>query len=197
VLPRPADWPEHLHVTGDWPLDPPDDWRPPRALLEFLRAGPPPVYVGVPGAAASLALGAVARCGLRAVLQDDGRLPAGLPLSPTVIRVDNVPQRWLFPRMAALVHAGDAASTAAGLRAGVPALVVAHGAPLAAWSHLLSARGFGLVAGPGASAARLAALLTQVLADAPLRDRLVRLSDVLEREHGIERAVAVIGEAVR
>lgn len=198
VLPRPADWPEHLHVTGDWPLQAPDDWRPPQALLDFLRAGPPPVYVSLPGAAASVALQAVAACGLRAVLQDEaGCLPAAWPLSSLVIRVDNVPQRWLFPRLAALLHAGDAASTAAGLRAGVPAVVVAHRAPLPAWGHLLPVHGLGLAAGPGANAARLAALLQQALADGPLRDRLARLSDLLEREKGVKRAVAVIGEAVR
>ena len=46
VLPRPADWPERIRVTGYWFADPPGGWEPPPDLLRFLNDGPPPVYVG-------------------------------------------------------------------------------------------------------------------------------------------------------
>ena len=46
VVPCPMDWPaEHL-MTGFWFLDPPPGWQPPTALVEFLTAGKPPVYIG-------------------------------------------------------------------------------------------------------------------------------------------------------
>ena len=38
--------------------------------------------------------------------------------------VDGVPFAWLFPRVAAVVHHGGAGTTSAGLRAGVPSVVV-------------------------------------------------------------------------
>ena len=47
VLARPADWPEAMHVTGYWFLDPLHDWRPPADIIvRFLDDGPPPVSVG-------------------------------------------------------------------------------------------------------------------------------------------------------
>ena len=46
VLPRPADWPERIHVTGYWFADVPNGWTAPPELVSFLERGPPPVYVG-------------------------------------------------------------------------------------------------------------------------------------------------------
>jgi sterol 3beta-glucosyltransferase len=37
---------DYIHVTGYWHLEPADDWTPPAALMWFLEAGPPPVYIG-------------------------------------------------------------------------------------------------------------------------------------------------------
>ncbi|MFN2285963.1 MAG: glycosyltransferase, partial [Anaerolineae bacterium] len=46
VLPPPSDWPDSVHVTGYWFLEPPTGWKPSEELVDFLQAGPPPVYIG-------------------------------------------------------------------------------------------------------------------------------------------------------
>ena len=46
VLPRPADWPAHIDVTGYWFLDTSTAAAPPPGLAAFLASGEPPVYVG-------------------------------------------------------------------------------------------------------------------------------------------------------
>ena len=46
VVPRPADWDASAVVTGYWFLEASPGWRPDPALVQFLQAGPPPVYVG-------------------------------------------------------------------------------------------------------------------------------------------------------
>jgi UDP:flavonoid glycosyltransferase YjiC (YdhE family) len=46
VVPRPADWPASVQMTGYWWPAPSPGWQPPDQLLDFLRAGPPPVFVG-------------------------------------------------------------------------------------------------------------------------------------------------------
>jgi len=203
VLSRPADWGEHLHVTGFWHLAAPGAWRPPAALLDFLRGGPPPLYLGLPGAAGTLALEAARLAGQRVVLDVSGGSvsPSGETLPETVMCVDDVPHGWLFPRVAALVHSGGAALAAAGLLAGVPALIVpgGHSASAAAWGRLLEARGLGPapLAPRALSPQLVATALHRLLTDQALHRRLSALSDLIAAEPGLTRAVQVIDDAVR
>ena len=46
------------------------------------------------------------------------------PEFPVILTIGDVPHEWLFPRMAAVVHAAGAGTTAAGLRAAVPAVPI-------------------------------------------------------------------------
>ncbi|GME63924.1 hypothetical protein C8J57DRAFT_1469696 [Neofusicoccum parvum] len=45
LVPKPLDWPSHIDVCGFFFRDPPN-YTPPPDLDAFLRAGPPPVYIG-------------------------------------------------------------------------------------------------------------------------------------------------------
>jgi sterol 3beta-glucosyltransferase len=152
--------------------------------------------VALPASQTELAVAALVQAGCRGVVVDDGHLPGGLALPSGVIRVDNVPQAWLCPRLAAFVHAGQAATTAAALRAGVPSLVMSTGRA-GAWGRLLAARGLGILVRRGTSAPQLAGHLRAMLADADLHRRLTALSDPLGAEDGVAGAVAIITEAVR
>jgi sterol 3beta-glucosyltransferase len=46
VVPVPPDYPAHGHVTGYWFLNGQTSRQTPIGLLDFIRAGPPPIYVG-------------------------------------------------------------------------------------------------------------------------------------------------------
>src|SRR5690606_33274641 len=46
VLPSPADWPPHHRTVGYWWPEPEPGREPDPRLVEFLDAGPPPVFVG-------------------------------------------------------------------------------------------------------------------------------------------------------
>ncbi|MFJ7243192.1 glycosyltransferase [Kitasatospora sp. NPDC098652] len=129
MLPRPADWPSWARVAGYWWPARPDGWQPPADLVDFLRAGPPPVFIGFGSMAvgegerlSGLVASAVERAGVRAVVQAGwAELDAR---SGDVLTIGDVPHDWLFPRTAAVVHHAGAGTTAAGLRAGVPAVAV-------------------------------------------------------------------------
>ena len=128
VVPRPADWPPNVHVTGYWWPARTPGWRPPDLLVDFLGAGPPPVFVGFGSMTGSherlndVVAAAVERAGVRAVVQSGW---AELETAgDDILLVGDVPHDWLFPRTAAVVHHAGAGTTAAGLRAGVPAVPV-------------------------------------------------------------------------
>jgi sterol 3beta-glucosyltransferase len=127
VVPRPADWGDNVVVTGYWFLDAAAEWSPPADLVDFLAAGPPPVYVGFGSmtprnteAMAELAVDALARAGQRGILAAGwgGLRSRGLPDS--VFQIEAIPHDWLFPRMAAAVHHGGAGTTGASLRPASP-----------------------------------------------------------------------------
>ena len=48
LLPQPADWPANAEVVGFCTLEASEriQYQPPAELVEFLAAGPPPVYIG-------------------------------------------------------------------------------------------------------------------------------------------------------
>ncbi len=121
VLPKPADWHPGLVMAGYWWPAMKPDWQPPTDLLDFLSDGtPPPVFVGFGSSAQidpAFILKATRRAGVRAVVQGvEGTL------GDDAIAVGSIPHEWLFPRMAAVVHHAGAGTTAAGFRAGVPAV---------------------------------------------------------------------------
>ena len=203
VIPRPADWGPDIHVTGYWFLDPAGDWTPPAALLAFLQAGPPPVYVGFgsmssrkPEETAGLILRALARAKQRAVILSGwgGLHAADVPES--VFMVDSVPFDWLFPRMAAVVHHGGAGTTSAGLRAGVPSIVVPFFGDQPFWGGRVAALGVGPKPIPRRklTVERLAGAIQTAVTDQAMRQRAADLGATIRAEDGVARAVAVVRE---
>ncbi|MBL8162874.1 MAG: glycosyltransferase family 1 protein [Anaerolineae bacterium] len=205
VIPKPADWGTNLHVTGYWFLDAGEDWSPPPALLDFLDAGPAPIYVGFgsmgsrkPKETTELVLGALRRTGQRAVLLSGwgGLHQADLP--PSVYMADSLPHAWLFPRMAAVVHHGGAGTTAAGLRAGVPSIITPFFADQPFWGQRVVDLGVGPQPIPRKvmTVERLAAALEQAVSDTSMRERAAALGAKIRAEDGIGAAVQVISQAL-
>jgi sterol 3beta-glucosyltransferase len=128
VVPRPADWPAAAYVTGYWWPARPPRWQPPDQLVDFLLAGPPPVFVGFGSMTPpherlhDVVSAAIKRAGVRGVVQS-GWAELGA-VGDDILIVGDLPHEWLFPRTAAVVHHAGAGTTGAGLRAGVPAVPV-------------------------------------------------------------------------
>ncbi len=201
VVPKPAEWDEHHHVTGYWFLDPPPDWQPPPELERFLEDGPPPVYVGFGSMShedlerqTRLALRTLELAGQRGVLSTGWGGITRLPASPTVFYVDDVPHSWLFPRMAAVVHHGGAGTTAESLRAGVPSIVSPFVVDQYAWAEQVARLGVGVRAAPikKLTAEKLAEAIRSTVHDTALRARASGLGEQIRAENGIACAVDVI-----
>ena len=201
VIPKPSDWDNNTHVTGYWFLDPADDWTPPAALMEFLQAGPPPVYVGFgsmssrkPEQTADLILQALVQAKQRAIILSGWGGLRIVDLPDTVFVIDSVPFSWLFPRVAAVVHHGGAGTTSAGLRAGVPSIVIPFFGDQPFWGQCIAELGVGPAPIPRKklTVERLAQAIERVVTDQTMRQRAAILGSKIQAEDGIARAVAVV-----
>lgn len=198
VVARPRDWRAGLDVAGYWwPYD--AEERLPTRLAEFLDAGPPPVFVGLgsatvpdPRQLGAEIVRALRAAGLRGVIQ---RGWAGLEASgDDMLTIDEVPHSLLFPRMAALVHHAGAGTTAAGLRAGVPAVPV----PIQFDEGFWAARLVGLGVAPGAvplrrlTADTLTSALVRATRDPGYRERARALGARIRSEDGVAPVVDAV-----
>jgi UDP:flavonoid glycosyltransferase YjiC (YdhE family) len=204
IIPRPADWGEHIHITGYWFLDTPT-YEPPADLMAFLEAGPPPVYVGFgsmpsqkPEQVASLVTQALQQVGQRGILfTGRGILGQGMAKHTSahnVFFLDSAPHDWLFPRVAAVIHHGGSGTTAAGLRAAIPSILVPVAADQLLWAHRVGELGVGPKPIPRASLTveRLAEAVTQAIADQTMRQRAAVLGEKIRVEDGVGNAVRII-----
>lgn len=201
VVPVPADYPPSAHVTGYWFLD--DVRQEPSAeLVDFLAAGEPPVYVGFGsmgfGKGADerrhAVLAALEAHGLRGIVATGwGGITPGGAGTDDVLVIDSAPHDWLLPRVAAVVHHGGAGSTAAGLRAGRPTLVVPFLGDQPFWGARVHAIGAGPAPLP---ARRLHRDLTDRLGDlvgtTSYADRAAALGALIRAEDGLGAGVRVL-----
>ncbi|GAB2534014.1 glycosyltransferase [Nocardia heshunensis] len=201
VVARPADWRPGLEVTGYWWPPRPEQWEPPAELVDFLDAGEPPVFLGfgsmVDNAAGSartseIIAKAVRRAGVRAVVQPNWM---GLEVSGAdVLTIGEVPHDWLFPRAAAVVHHCGAGTTAAGLRAGVPAIGVPVYADQPFWARRLVDLGVSPTTIPYGKLSEdlLTDALVQATTQHSYRDNAIRLAARIGAEDGVGLAVKAI-----
>jgi UDP:flavonoid glycosyltransferase YjiC (YdhE family) len=190
VVPRPADWPGHVHLTGYWRLPAAEADG---GIEDFLQAGPAPVFVGfgsmVPGeperVAAEVA-GALRRARMRGVVQ-------GLPVAEDddVRVVGEVAHERLFPRMAAVVHHGGAGTTGTALAAGVPNVVCPFFSDQPFWGRRVAALGVGPRPLPVTGLTR-DELAARLIAVHEYRENAARLGRLLRVEHGVKNAADLI-----
>jgi len=115
-----------------------------------------------------------------------------LPLN--AFAVDSVPYSWLFPRTVAIVHHGGAGTTAAGLRAGVPSVVIPFFADQPFWGQRVAELGVGPAPIPqrNLTAEKLADAILIAVSDRAMRQRAAELGAKIQTEDGIAGAVTAL-----
>jgi sterol 3beta-glucosyltransferase len=201
VVQRQSDWPAWHHTTGYWFLRSDDDWKPSPDLVRFLSKGPMPVSIGfgsmsgqITRRLAEIAIEAVNASGQRAVLLGGWASLGDEHLPESVCAVAFAPHAWLFPRMAAVVHHGGAGTTAAGLRAGVPSIVVPFFGDQPFWGRRVHDLGVGPepIMRSGLTVDKLTQAIAQATSDQSMQARASRLGEGIRAENGVAEAVAII-----
>jgi sterol 3beta-glucosyltransferase len=202
VFPKPNDWPDHVYNTGYWFLDEEPDWKPSNELMEFLQRGAAPVYVGFgsigdPSMAdqtTELVMDALKRSGQRGVLATGWSGMSKIDHLPEeFFMLESAPHSWLFPRMAAVVHHGGAGTTAAGLRAGVPGIIIPNGNDQFAWGRRVYELGAGAKPIPRKklTAEKLSDAINYVL-EKEIKETAKDLGEKIQNENGAGTAAKII-----
>ena len=151
VIPRPNDWSApHTRIPGYFILDAPTAYQPSAALMDFLSQGEPPVCVTF-GSMIHRSVECIYRSVLdalektkkRAIILSGWSKMQGFDLPNNILVMVSAPHDWLLPRCKAVIHHGGAGTTAAGLRSGIPNLVVPFAADQPFWGMRVHAIGAG------------------------------------------------------
>lgn len=198
IVPRPADWRPGAEIVGYWWSPRPVGWQPPARLVDFLAAGPPPVYIGFGSMfgnverLTTVVSEAIRRAGVRAVVSEGW---AGLAVQgEDVITIGDVPHDWLFPQMAAVVSHAGSGTTGAVLRAGVPAVPTPVLLDQPFWAGRLARLGVSPGYAPlrRLSADWLATMIRRAVSEPKYRLRAQQVADQVRREDGAGRVAEAL-----
>ena len=201
VVPRTTDMPPWHHVTGYWCLETKDDWAPPKDLVNFLSNGPKPIYIGFGSMSgrtaryqAQMAIDAVKATNQRAILVGGWAEAHDLSMPDSIYSCAYAPHDWLFPQMAAVVHHGGAGTTAAGLRAGLPTVIIPFMGDQPFWGQRIFELGVGPepIRRKKLTVETLADRITSSVDDPVIIQKAAALGEKIRRENGVEIAVELI-----
>ncbi|KAF2713522.1 glycosyltransferase family 1 protein [Pleomassaria siparia CBS 279.74] len=194
LIPKPKDWGHHISISGFYFLSLAQNFTPEPALAEYLAAGEPPVYIGFgsivvddPNAMTKMIFEAVKKTGRRALVSKGwGGLGADeLGIPEGVFMLGNVPHDWLFKHVSAVVHHGGAGTTAAGIAAGRPTVVIPFFGDQPFWGAMTAKAGAGPLPIPykELTADKLAGAINEALKPESL-ERAQELSQKISKEQG-------------
>ena len=200
VVPKPSDWGQNQKISGYWFLNE-RGYQPPKELTDFLAEGSPPVCIGFGSMidqeqqrVTKMVINALQETNCRGIILGGwSRLGSG-ELPKSIIRMDSIPHDWLFSQMKAVVHHGGAGTTAAGLRAGIPNVIVPSFGDQFFWGW----RVYELGAGPKPiprkklTVSNLAQAVLMATSNDAIRTTAIGLSQRINTELGTTNAVKMI-----
>ncbi len=205
LMPRPRSWGENIHMTGFWLDDHQEEYTPEPELAAFLKASPKPVYIGFGsmtsgdmGETLGIVLEAIEKSGVRAVIAT-GWGDVEIPKRKNIFVVDYVPHSWLFQHVAAVVHHGGAGTTASGILAGKPSLIVPFGGDQPFWAMRVRMLGLGPkpIRREKLTATKLAKGLHNLVTVKTYRVAAREVGERLRSENGTAIAANIIEHEVR
>ena len=199
VLPASSDWSPRTHITGYYFFPLSNTYQPPGELQSFLQSGKNPVCITF----GSMINRDVERIdySVRESLKQTGNRGiilsgwsgVGNRSSKDLLYLKAIPHDWLLPRCKLVIHHGGAGTTSAGLRAGIPNIVVPFIADQPFWGKRVHAIGVGpkpiLVKNLSVES------LTKAIAEAEsdsLRERAQLIGQKIRTEDGVDEAVRLI-----
>ncbi|KAL2644152.1 hypothetical protein R1flu_011739 [Riccia fluitans] len=198
LVPKPRDWGPLIDVVGFCFLNLAQDYKPPQDLVDWLAAGPAPIYVGFgslpvvdPKGMTEIIIKALKETKQRGIIYKGwGGIGDLKEVGKDIYLVEDCPHDWLFKHCVAVVHHGGAGTTAAGLKAGCPTTVVPFFGDQPFWGDRIHAKGVGPPPIPvdQFSLDKLVKAIEYMLND-EVKTRADDIAKAMEKEDGVDGAV--------
>lgn len=193
MIPKPRDWGHNINIAGFYFLSLASSYTPSPDLAAFLQSGSTPIYIGFgsivvddPDALTRAVFEATQLAGVRALVATGwGSLGGATPVPPNILLLNSCPHDWLFERVSCVVHHGGAGTTAAGIAAGKPTVIVPFFGDQPFWGSMIARAGAGPQPIPfkALTASNLAAAITAALQPKIVEDAKV-LGGKITNEQG-------------
>ncbi|CAF1083866.1 unnamed protein product [Didymodactylos carnosus] len=206
IVGKPVDWGDHIDISGFFFLENSNDYSPPEKLVQFLKNGDSPFYIGFGSITGhdskhlfEIVVKTLERGSFRAIISGKwtGVTEKDSAISDNIYLVEDCPHDWLFQHVQAVCHHGGAGTTAAGLRLGKPTIIVPFFGDQFFWGAMVAKCGAGPKPLPGKNLdinnlfeAFKFALTPEVRAAAE------KLEDGIKKEDGVEAAVRAFHTAL-
>jgi len=199
VIPPSSDWSRNVHVTGYLFGEFDDGYQPSAQLKDFLDAGDLPICISFgsmlnrdEGKIHSIVRKSLKKTNNRGIILS-GWSDIKDASSNEILYLDAVPHQWLLPRCKMIIHHGGAGTTSAGLRAGIPNIVIPYTADQPFWGNRVHALG----AGPKPIAVKRLSVenLSQSIVESEkdvIRRQAGSVGQELRREEGIATSIKLI-----
>lgn len=200
ILAIPKEWSlPHIHQPGYFFLED-QDYSPQPELMNFLRSGKPPLCVtfgsmvnpDVKRVTQSI-LEAANQLGERIIILTGWGGWQSEVHNENTFFIESAPHSWLFPQCKLVIHHGGAGTTAAGLKAGIPAIIIPHAADQPFWGSRIADIGVGPAPIPVKKVTTEKLILAfQQTNSEYIRNKAAQISLQIQSENGIDKAISII-----
>ena len=198
------EWGKNIQTVGSLTIENESNFTPAKELVDFIKAGEAPIFIGFGSMkdinsftqTFNILSEAVSKTKQRAVIglgwtknSFSGVIPENLFL------IENIPFTWLFPQMKLVVHHGGAGTTAAGLIAGKPTIIIPHIADQPAWGLRIYELGVGSrpITKKNLSSDKLSKAILFAL-QPKITEAANQLGQSMRKENGNRKAVEIINK---
>ncbi len=201
IAPKPKEWNNNHYLTGFWINETAKEWEPDQRLKTFLDDGEKPIYIGFGSTVGGnfdkildIVLESVKKTKQRALLSAGWRNIDGRSLPEYVQLIGSVPHEWLFRQVKAVSHHGGAGTTAAGIRAGVPSVIVPFGGDQPYWGDCVYKLGIGTkpISCKKLTVENYSRALNTAVSDESMQNRAAEYGKKLRDETGTANAINII-----
>ena len=196
LLAQPTDWEEQNQITGFLFLPSNAQNKIPLDLIHWLNEGDKPVYIGFgsipipnPKKIISILKELLEKSSNRFIFCRGWSLPIDLPEHPNLFQIKSISHQWLFPYCKTAVIHGGVGTTAAVLKAKIPAIIISIIADQPWWGKIIERKKLGVhIPFKKLTSQKLLSAI-EITQRPAIKQNAIDIGEKISREDGLKNAV--------